>query len=317
MLASKTPAAARVAQIAAAQHGVVDLGDLAGEGIPQSTITLWARSGRLHRLHPGVFCVVPPTMLSQEGRWLAAVRACGRGAVLSHAPAGGLAWILPREVVSAVHVSVPDRRRIRLPGILVHRPLSLPPSDCSVRRSIPTTTQTRTVWDLAATEAPRIVRRAFEKADAAGRLDHARLHQLLLTCPNHRGARQIRELLSSRPLPLDEVRSWLEELVLHVCSEHGLPLPAVNVPLLGYEVDFLWGSERFVIEADGGDHLGVSQRDSDNDRDAVLGRAGFLVRRYSSRAMGREREVAEEVRAILIERAPAPPRRRSIHRSGR
>lgn len=237
--------------------------------------------------------------------------------MLSHAPAGQLAWIVPRELVSAAHVSIPRQRRVRLPGIVVHRPLCLPPCDRTIRHSIPVTTQTRTVWDLAATAAPRIVRRAFEKSDAAGRLDHARLHQLLLACPNHHGTRQIRELLAARALPLGAVRSWLEELLLHVCSEHGLPLPAVNVPLLGYEVDFLWPRHRFVVEADGGEHLDPRQRDRDNERDIALGRAGYLLRRYSSRAMGREREVAEEVRAILIERAAPPPGRRSIHRSGR
>jgi hypothetical protein len=40
-----------------------------------------------------------------------------------------------------------------------------------------------------------------------------------------------------------------------------LPLPAVNVPLRGYEVDFLWPDARFVVEADGGEHLNRAQRD--------------------------------------------------------
>ncbi len=78
----------------------------------------------------------------------------------------------------------------------------------------------------------------------------------------------------------------------------------MNVPPLGYEVDFLWERQRFVIEADGGDHLHPSQRDRDNERDAALGRAGYLVRRYSSRAMRREVAVAEEVRSTLAERKP-------------
>ncbi len=112
----------------------------------------------------------------------------------------------------------------------------------------------------------------------------------------------IGRLLAEHPLPLAETRSWLEELLLRVCREHGLPLPAVNVPLLGYEVDFLWPDARFVVEADGGRHLEPRQRDRDNERDIVLARAGYLVRRYSHRAMSRERAVAAEVLEILEER---------------
>jgi very-short-patch-repair endonuclease len=74
------------------------------------------------------------------------------------------------------------------------------------------------------------------------------------------------------------------------------------VPLLGYEVDFLWERQRFVVEADGGDHLTSAQRDRDNERDARLGRAGYLVRRYGWRPVGERHALAAEVAAILIER---------------
>lgn len=77
-----------------------------------------------------------------------------------------------------------------------------------------------------------------------------------------------------------------------------------HVPLLGYEVDFLWLAGRLVVEADGGDHLDPTQRDVDNDRDIARGRAGYLVRRYSSRAMDDETSLAAEVLSILAERLP-------------
>jgi uncharacterized protein DUF559 len=64
------------------------------------------------------------------------------------------------------------------------------------------------------------------------------------------------------------------------CSEHSVPPPAVNAPVGDYTVDFLWPEARLVVEADGGDHLDRRQRDADNARDADLGRAGYLVRRY-------------------------------------
>ena len=60
-----------------------------------------------------------------------------------------------------------------------------------------------------------------------------------------------------------------------------------------------------MVEADGGDHLDPLQRDSDNSRDITLGRAGYLVRRYSSLAMADEAAVVAEVLAILRERGGA------------
>src|SRR5699024_5475436 len=118
------------------------------------------------------------------------------------------------------------------------------------------------------------------------------LASLVASTPNRKGAGVIRALLGEVALPLDRTRSWLEDLFVFICSEHGLPLPLVNEQLLGHEVDFLWPDAKFIVEADGGDHLDRAQRDRDNERDATHGRADHLVRRYSSTAMGREDEVA-------------------------
>lgn len=307
MLTRETPLAAKLSILGSSQHGILEMSDLTSAGLPGSTIRHWVRSGRLHRLYPRVFSIVPPTMLTPEGHWLAAVKAGGPRAALSHGPAGQLQWIVDRELRRALHVTIADRTRRRPRGIVVHRPRVIAPVDFTERMGIPVTTPTRTVWDLAATDLPSVTRRAYERAEAKGRVDRRRLEALLDACPSHRGAGLIRRLLAERHLPLEAVRTWLEGLLLHVCSEHGLPLPAVNVPLLGYEADFLWEREKFIVEADGGDHLTPRQRDRDNERDIAFGRAGCLVRRYSSTAMKSERAVAGEVRSILEERAHLAP----------
>jgi very-short-patch-repair endonuclease len=243
-------------------------------------------------------------MLSSEGRWLAAVLACGHGAALSHAPAAQLQWLMSRDERWALHVSVPRGSRRHLPGIVIHRPRSLPPTDVTTYARIPTTTPTRTVWDLASVLSPLQLRRVFEKAERKGKLRRRRLAALLAESPTHKGAGRIRSLLATRRRPYAETRSLLEDLLLRICSEHSLPEPLVNAPLLGYEPDFLWPDARFIVEADGGDHLTPAQRDADNERDAILGRAGYLVRRYSSIALEDEDAVAGEVLAILAERLP-------------
>lgn len=301
MLNSGTRLGIAVAQLASGQHGIVDHDDLLGLRMARSTIAHWARTGRLHRLHRGVYSVVPPPLLKLEGRWLAAVRACGPGAVLSHISAAQLHWLADRDAKRAIHVSVPGRRRRRVPGVIVHRPVDLPARDVDERYGIPVTSQTRTVWDVASSIPPKAAKRAFERARSHDRLDIPRMHELLAADPRHRGVGRTRELLAGSTLPLSVVRSWLEDLIVNVCSEHALPMPEVNASFLGYEVDFLWAEERFAIEADGGDHVG-EQRDKDNARDLATGRAGILTRRYSSRDMRREEAVAAEVAEVLSER---------------
>ncbi len=189
---------------------------------------------------------------------------------------------------------------------MIHQPRHLSPADTTVRLGIPVTTATRTVWDLATTFTALRTRRAFEQAEKFGALDRVRLAALVAATPNHRNTGVLRELLAERALPLSETRSWLEDLALRTCRDHGLPVPAVNVIVLGHEVDLLWDEERFIVEADGGDHLTPAQRDRDNERDIELGRAGYLVRRYSSSAMSRGEAVAREIVAILRERRLPP-----------
>lgn len=301
MLDSGCPLGMVVAKLASRQHGIVDHDDLLRIGMARSTIAYWARTGRLHRLHRGVYSVVPPALLSIEGCWLAAVRACGPGAVLSHESAAQLHWLVDRDKGGQIHVSVPDRRFPRVKGVIVHRPVDLPSTDVDERYRIPVTSQTRTVWDVASSLPPKPAKRAFERARSRDRLDIGRMHQLLAVDPRHRGAGRLRRQLSSSTIPLSVVRSWLEDLIVNVCSEHSLPMPEINAPFLDYEVDFLWWEERFAVEADGGDHVG-EQRDRDNARDLATGRAGILTRRYSSRDMGREEAVAAEVAEVLSER---------------
>ncbi len=276
-----SPLALAVAQLASQQHAIVDHDDLRALGMPPSTITDWVRTGRLHRIHRGVYSLVPLPMLKLEGRWLAAVRACGPGAVLSHGSAAQLHWLIDRNMEVGIHVSVPDRRRRKVAGVIVHRPLDLPARDVDTRYGIPVTSQTRTVWDVASTLSPKPAKRAFERARSHDRLDVRRVRDLLRTNPRHRGADRIRELLAGSTIPLSVVRSWLEDLLANVCSEHSLPMPLINCPFGDYEVDFYWPRERFAVEADGGDHIG-EQRDRDNARDLVTGRAGVLTRRYSA-----------------------------------
>lgn len=233
---------------------------------------------------------------------MAAVLACGPGAALSHESAARLLGLSSRDP-GAVHVSIPHRRRSSPGAIVVHRPRRLEAADVCVRLNVPTTTPARTLFDEAARLTPRALRDLFYAAESLGSLNRSRLLTLLDGAKGARGLGNLRELLAEETLPLAEVRSRLEAIILEVCGEFGLPVPAPNVPVLDYTVDFYWPDARFVVEADGGHHRGP-QRDRDNERDLHLSRVGNLVRRYSSRALRERSRVAAEIREILIERLP-------------
>src|SRR5690242_15257501 len=87
---------ARLARIAARQYGVVSRAQLYKIGFGDRAVARRVASGRLHRLHRGVYAV-GHTVVPPRGRWLAAVLACGDGAVLSHRSAAALWGIRPTD----------------------------------------------------------------------------------------------------------------------------------------------------------------------------------------------------------------------------
>jgi hypothetical protein len=72
-----------VARLAERDWGVLTVEELRACGLTDREIALRARRGRLHRRHRGVFAVGHAN-LTLPGRFMAAVKACGPGALLSH-----------------------------------------------------------------------------------------------------------------------------------------------------------------------------------------------------------------------------------------
>ncbi|MFL5872936.1 MAG: endonuclease domain-containing protein [Solirubrobacterales bacterium] len=237
--------------------------------------------------------------LSLHGRFMAAVLACGPGAVLSHVSAAVL-WKLLEPIDGPVHVSVPATSgRKRRPGIHIHRCPSLSPSKASEepspspsyqrqaggrgrrlltthRDSIPVTTIQRTIEDLRATSLPpHLIRRAQRQAELKGyRLEG---------------------------VESDRTRSDLETAFLALFARHRIPSPEVNVRLGEYEVDFLWPSQRVVVETDFWTyHRGSVAFEDDHSRDLDLRQQGYAVLRYTDRQLDAEpTRIAAEVRKEL------------------
>lgn len=91
----------------------------------------------------GVYSLIPPHLLTREGRWMAAVLACGPGAVLSHRSAAALHGLIRGGGVR-IDVTVAGNSRRMPPGVEVHRSKTLVPTDAMRVNNIPCTTVART-----------------------------------------------------------------------------------------------------------------------------------------------------------------------------
>lgn len=272
----------RIARIAGRQHGAVSTAQLRQAGLDNAAVGRRVRSGRLHKLHRGVYAVghIAP---SDERRWMAAVLALSEGAVLSHRSAAAL-WELLPPTDGVVDVSLPSRGgRKRRQGIRIHRPESLQPQETTRRSGIPVTSPARTLADLRTAAPAHELRRAIRQADFLG----------LPTGPD---------------VEVDKTRSELERRFLWLCRRYCLPTPAVNMRLGGLTVDFCWVGRGLVVETDGHQaHQGRAAFEDDRDRDLELRALGFDVIHLSYRQIfQRPDEVIAVLHPLLIPGLRAP-----------
>src|SRR3954464_7273913 len=174
----------RVAEVAAAQYGVVSFAQLRAVGLGRGAVEKAVRGERLIRLHTGVYAV-GHRVLRVEGSRLAAVLACGAGAVLSHRSAGAHWGLLPT-ARTLVDVTMPRTRR-RVPGIDLHRSRSLDARDTASHEGIPITTVARTLLDLAAAVPESRLERALAQAERLQLYDHRAITDVIARANGHRG----------------------------------------------------------------------------------------------------------------------------------
>ena len=289
-----------VAEIAAEQGGVIDHGQLRDVGLSEAAIGRRIANGLLHPQHVGVYAVGHP-LISVEGRRWAAVRACGPGAVLSHASAGD-AWGIRHSAAPMVDVTVPDRSARTRPGIRIHRPRVLPADEVTRLAGLPITTPARTLLDLAATGLRgRGLEAALDRAERVLRTDWADVALLLERHPRRRGTRALRDTLARYAPGTVETLSRLEEIVLELCDHAGIPRPLVNAVVEGRRRDFCWPDRHVVVEADSyAWHRSPSALDDDRERDVELTLAGWTVLRFTyAQCTKRRAYVTESIRRAL------------------
>jgi predicted transcriptional regulator of viral defense system len=301
-----TPLDRRVAELADRQWGVVSVGQLRTLGLSKDAVLWRVRAGRLHRLHHGVYAV-GHTVLKREGRWLAAVLACGEGAVLSHLSAAAHHGLLQSEA-SRIDVTTP-RRRAGNATIRLHRSRSLDARDTTTHQGIPITSVPRTLLDLAPTVQSHLLERALAQAQRLDLYDHRAIEDVLARANGHRGRAALTEATAQEP---KLTRSELEARFLALVRDAGLPEPLTNFLLAApdhprLEVDLYWPTHRVIVELDGYEtHRTRHAFEQDRARDAALTAAGYKIVRFTWRTA--DAVVRNRLQALLTPAGTRPPR---------
>lgn len=288
-----------IARIGAAQHGVVSRWQLEQAGVEAHVVDYRVRMRRLVPLFRGVYRTgAAPTQFERE---IAAVLACGEGAVLSHRSAAAM-WGIAE---SHDMIDVILTRGCRRPGARVraHRMRGLRREEVTSLYGVPITTLARTVLDLAAStdrqDLEQILARTFRKRPAS----RDEVSRFAKDNPRRPGIKELRRALARSAEP-QLTRSEAEKRALALFRRAELPAPRSNHNVEGFEVDFLWPKERVVAEIDGfAFHAGAAEFERDRLRDAVLAAAGYRVVRITWRQLTRYPEaVIARLAAALAQR---------------
>jgi predicted transcriptional regulator of viral defense system/very-short-patch-repair endonuclease len=293
----------RLARLAERQHGLVSHRQLAAVGLSTKAVTRRVEKGRLLRIHRGVYAVGHAQQTS-EARWMAAVMACGPGAVLSNLDAAAL-WKIYDGEGALVHVTRTTKTGQRLAGVRVHRARRLEPDDITVRNGIPVTTVARTLLDLTDVLGPDRILRAMREADYLRLLDLDALNAAVQRAHGRRRLKVLKQALAHHR-PGQIVRDELEHRFVELVRAAGLPAPDTNVKVQTrrrrYTVDCLWREQRVAVELDGrAAHARTLAFESDRRKDAALSAIGLHPLRFTwYRVTNEPDEVIAELEGTLL-----------------
>jgi len=253
--------------------------------------------------------LMPLNLLRQDGRFMAAVLACGPETVLSYRCAAALHEIRGTDQAK-IDVTVRGRSYRKHAGIDVHRSTTLTPADVTVVHAIPCTTVARTILDLAQVVGRRPLERALDQAQILRLLDVRALLDQIERNKARPAAKRLRAVLDEHYIGSTPTWSELEEALLAACRRAGLPIPEVNAWIdpgdddpTAIRVDFVWREQRVIVETDGhGTHHTRQAFEQDRLRDQRLIVAGWIVIRITWRQLKRRPEEVTNRIAQLLSR---------------
>jgi hypothetical protein len=205
----------RIGRLARNAHGVVTRERLLRAGLTVKQIDRRIEKDALLLVHRGVYRVAHGAP-SVEARYMAAVLACGEGALLAGHAAAYLLGIIRGEVPPP---EVATRGKRVVPGVKTRRSTL---KDRTTWKGIPVTSVAQTLVDLAGILEEDDLARTCHEAGVRHHTTPAQVKAALARRPRVPGAAKLRRVISG------EVRvslSKLERGGLDLLSRHGLPLP--------------------------------------------------------------------------------------------
>ena len=231
-----------IGRIASRQHGVVTRVQLLEAGVSDKEIKRRLERKSLIRVHRGVYRFGHRAP-SIEARYLAAVLACGEGAVLSGQAAGYL-WGLVKGSAPPPQVTAPTNRRVK--GVRTRR-ARRGEVEATTRHGVPITTVPRTLLDLSSSLPSADLARACHEAGVLHGTTPRHVEAVLEHRPNAPGARQLRKVMRGE---VHVTLSRLERNFLNRLDEADLPRPITNKPAGSKRVDCRWPEHRLTVELD-------------------------------------------------------------------
>jgi len=271
-----------IARLAHDQWTMITLPQLRSLGLGNRAVSKRVAAGRLHRRYRGVYSV-GHDITPWQGHFMAAVLACGEGAVASHEAAARVHGLL--ESAGRLHVTVPGRR-VRIAGIDAHETNRLEPCDITIEDRIPCTSVARTIVDVAERGDRRRTERMMDRAEQLRIFDLVAIQRVLDRGGGRSGTRLVRSLLGIESGGL--TRNELEERFFAICESAGLPRPHVNLPIVLHDggphvvADFAWPELQLIVETDGWTSHGTKLAFvADRRRDRRLKLARWNVIRFA------------------------------------
>jgi len=278
-----------ISRLAARSHGVVTRAQLLRAGVTPGEIKHRVAAGALLPEHRGVYRVghrAPSTY----ARYLAAVRACGDGAMLAGLASAHLFCVVKGQA-PIPEVITPTERRV--PGVVTRRARRGEMRDRSTWHGIPTTSVARTLVDLAGVLGPDDLARACHEASVQHRTTPAQVESVLSRRPSSPGVATLRRVLWGG---VHVTLSALEARFLQRLREARLALPQTNRPAGGRRVDCRWPEQNLTVELDSYRfHVSRHAWELDRRREREAHARGDELRRYTYG------DVFEHPRAMLTE----------------
>ena len=265
-----------LARIGTRSKGIATRQELMDAGLSRDEIRWRVRKGSLIREHPGVYRVGHRAP-NVETSFLAAVKACGEGAILSGLAAVHLYRLLKGDP-PLPEVTAPKDRDVD--GVLTHwARRGIDPRDKTTYNDIPITTIPRTLVDVAGRLDDDQLARAVHEAFVRFRVKPDRVEAVLAQRPNAPGAARLRAMVSGDSAI---VLSRLEKGFIQLLKREKFPLPQTNRKTGAHWVDCRWPALRLTVELDSyAFHNSRYSWEQGHERRRAAKKRGDAFRRYT------------------------------------